>query len=335
MMTVTAGLNQQTFSSPLERGASAFYFVNGRFSEKLSDTTVLPPQVVLSPLGANGIFLYIPENCVIPQLIHLVFLNMGQEQGMIAPRNIIVADKNSRMMIMEDYVGCHAERYFTNAVTQLQVRDHATVEYYKIQHESLAAAHVANLFVEQNKESQVRIFFLDTGTRLAREELKVNLSERGAECHVSGFYRLDEDGQHLDHQVEMNHLASHCSSTLLFKGVLDKKTRAVFHGKVHAAPAAQQTHARQASHHLLLSTAAEVNARPELEIYADDVQCLHGATVGQLDDDKLFYLRARGIEKKAAEELLTQAFFSEVLQEIHPDFIRNYIQQRAGQNGPL
>lgn len=343
-------------------------FENGHFSQKMSNTHLLPPEVTLSPLSSaiqthesliksyllqqldgqrhpftylnsalmtEGTFLQIPKNCVVPYPIHLLFLNTGQDKFISCPRNIIIAHAGAQVKIIEEHTADQAESYFTNVVTELHAYPNARIDYYKLQSEHITATHIANIRVQQKQDSCVNTFFADYGSCLAREDLTINLHESGAACHMNGLYLVKHDEQQVDNHIYVDHAATHCTSSMLYKGILKNKSRAVFNGKVYAHPGAQQTNAQQANHNLLLSPDAEVNTKPELEIYADDVKCVHGATVGQLDVDALFYLRARGIEKEAALKLLAQAFTTEIMDKIADPAIRDYIQQRVSKYADL
>lgn len=343
-------------------------FENGHFSQKMSNTHLLPPEVILSPLGSaiemhehlikpyllqqldgqrhpftylnsalmmEGTFLQIPKNCLVPYPIHLLFLNTEQDKFISCPRNIIIAHAGAQVKIIEEHTADQAEHYFTNVVTELYAYPNARIDYYKLQSEHVTATHIANVRVHQKQTSYVNTFFADNGSHLAREDLTIDLHEAGAACHMNGLYLLTQDEQLVDNHIYVDHAAPHCNSSMLYKGILKHKSRAVFNGKVHACRGAQQTQAHQANHNLLLSPAAEVNTKPELEIYADEVKCAHGATVGQLDEDALFYLRARGLEEATALKLLTQAFTAEVMQKITDPTIRDYIQQRVSSYAEL
>lgn len=337
-------------------------FKNGHFSLEMSDIHLLPQDVILTSLSvalssheklikpyllqelnekkhpftylnsalmSDGVFLSVPEGCVVPYPIHLLFINTQQNDFVSCPRNIIIAQKNSQVKIIEEHAAYQASDYFTNAVTQLDVHANAQLDYYKLQNEHSSATHIANVKIQQQQASIVNTFFIDCGSRLAREDLTIYFHERHAECHMKGLYLLERDDQHIDNHIYVDHVASHCTSTMKYKGVLDKKSQAVFNGKVYAHAGAKQTNAQQANHNLLLSPDAQVNTKPELEIYEEDVKCIHGATVGQLNEDALFYLRARGIEKEAALTILTHAFIEEISHSIADPIIRNYIQQQV------
>jgi Fe-S cluster assembly protein SufD len=172
------------------------------------------------------------------------------------------------------------------------------------------------------------LFFADCGAAQAHVNLHVNLDEKHATCHLNGLYQLNHDAQQINNHIYINHVAEYGISSMHFKGILDNRSHAEFVGKVHVHEKAQHTHAQQSNHNLLLSSYAEVKTKPELEIYADDVKCAHGATVGQLDEDALFYLRSRGIEKQDALQLLTLAFADDIMNKIENVTIRNHIQNR-------
>lgn len=327
-------------------------FVNGRFSQQLSDLKYLSKDVVVCPLSQalqtheaqvkpyllkefdvarypfaslntalmmEGLFVAVPKNTVSKHPIHVLYISTEKE-FISCPRNIIVAESSSQVAIVEEYISTTEQNYFNNVVTEIHAQANADVQLYKIQNESLHAAHIANVFVEQQQDSRVSTHVLSTGAQLAREDILVNLTHRGAACSLNGVYCLSQDGQVQDNHLHVNHATAHSTSDMLYKGILDKKSRGVFNGKVFVRQDAQQTQSQQSNHSLLLSPTAEMNTKPELEIYADDVKCAHGATIGQLDDESLFYLRARGLSQADATKLLTQAFVTEVTNRIvHAD----------------
>lgn len=340
-------------------------FVNGYFSADLSDVRLLPKNVLLCSLNqalqeyealvkplltaydakkypfaslntaylTDGLFLSIPNDTVISASIHCQYISTQQNDMLICPRNIICAGVNSQATFIEEYSSESAESYFTNAVTSIHAQENAQIAHYKIQAEQLDALHIANLFIMQNKNSVVKSFNLSIGSRFAREDIQVAVQERGAECQLNGLYNLTHNGQHIDNHLHVDHSAERGTSSMLYKGILDKKSRAVFNGKVYVHQNAQHINAQQYNHNLLLSQDSEIDTKPELEIYADDVKCTHGATVGQLDNESLFYLKARGINHEDAMALLTRAFAAEVINKIDNSTIRHYVETRAGQHG--
>lgn len=336
-----------------------FVFVNGYFSQELSDIKLLPDNVVLTSftqkisqnnmefitefdaqkypfaalntaLTTDGFYLCVPANTVISEPIHCLFVSSEQNHFITSPRNMIILGRNSQATLIEEYYSNDTISYFTNSVTQVFAEENAQLQHYKIQAESENATHVATFLVNQKQDSCINRFCLDVGSRLAREDVVISLAEAGAACHLRGFYKLTEDKQHVDNHLLVDHLAANGNSSMAYKGTIDKKARAVFNGKVYVHPNAQKITALQSNHNLLLSTDAEVDTKPELEIYADDVKCSHGATVGQLNSDALFYLQARGISKEDAALLLIHAFADDIMKQISQPQIKQYIQQRAG-----
>ncbi len=178
----------------------------------------------------------------------------------------------------------------------------------KLQQESTRAIHMENIFVTQHQDSAVAINHLTVGASFSRDDALVTMAEPGAVCQTGGFYHTTRDGQYIDHHVDVKHAAPRTNSEMFFKGIIDKKSRAVFNGGLYVAAGAQKINATQQNHNLLLSNAAEIYSKPELEIYADDVKCQHGATTGQIDQDALFYMRARGIDQQTAMNILLKGF---------------------------
>lgn len=342
-------------------------FINGFFSAGLSRIAALPAGVILCSIGealtqhttavkslllkeydgkrhpfaqlnsallSDGLFLHVPANQHIHESVHVLFINT-QSDAAISPRNLIVAEKNSAVTIIEEHVSYQAENYFSNIVTDMQVEDNAQVRYVKLQDESFSATHIANLFIQQKKDSMVKTAVFTRGGQLSRDDLTVAQLENGAESLLSGYYFLHQQGQHMDHHIHVDHMAAHGTSSMLYKGILDKKSTAVFNGKVYVYPTAKQINAHQANHNLLLCPDAEVNTKPELEIYNDDVRCTHGATVGQLNAESLFYLRARGIPHQDALRILTQGFAEEIFNQIDHAAIHDYIKQRMKNHDEL
>ena len=323
--------------------------LNGHFSETLSDLQDLPQGVTLcsfrqalqqhaplvqahfttnldlarhpfaslnAALVTDGVFLQVPANTVIVNPIQILYLNTEADPFVVCPRNMILASENTAVTILEEHAALDGYTYFMNVVTDIHAAAGARVDYHKIQNESPNATHIAQIFINQQRDSVVKANSLLVGSRLGREDVVVNLHAAGAESSVNGFYCLTQDGQHIDNHVQIDHIAPHGSSNMIYKGVLDKKSRAVFNGKIYVHKDAQKTRSYQANHNLLLSADAEIDTKPEFEIYADDVKCAHGDTVGQLDQDALFYLRSRGIDHPTALKLLTYAFAADVMNTI-------------------
>jgi Fe-S cluster assembly protein SufD len=258
----------------------------------------------------DGIFVHIGANVSLDRPIHIVYVTTAD--ALAQPRTLIVADAGSRATIVEQYVGLDNGRYFSNGVTEVVLARGAAVEHYRLQTESVQAFHVNGVFVRQDEQSEFTSHAVDLGGLLVRQDIHAHLHAPGSTCTLNGLYVAD-GRQHVDNHTLIEHAKPRCTSREFYKGVLDGRARAVFSGRVVVQPDAQQTDAEQVNNNLLLSEDAEVDTKPELEIYADDVKCSHGATVGQLDLDQLFYLRSRGIDDGQARDLLTFAFANEIL----------------------
>lgn len=295
-----------------------YVFLNGSLASELSDTSAVLEMI-------DGVSIRAPRNAMLQQPLHLLYLQTQDEQIGSCLQHNIIAEENSQLTVIEEYASHQAKKYCTQALTQIVAYKNAQVHYHKIQQEDFSATHKADIQVKQYRDSQVNYFTLATGSLLARENLRVSLSEEGAACQLHGFYGLSNDAQQIEHHVHVDHEAPLGNSTMLYKGILDKKSRAVFSGKVYVHPKAQKTNAAQENHHLLLSNLAEASSKPELEIYADDIKCKHGATVGQLDEQALFYLRSRGIDKHTATRCLLYSFAEEVFNKVKNVGIANHM----------
>lgn len=282
-------------------------------------------------LMSDGFFLYVPDGVTIEQPIHVVNdSNQQNDTVMRHLRHIIILGANAKVSVLDEYRSDHQGQYFNNIVTEIYAGAGAHLNHYKIQSESQNAFHIANTLIKQERSSCVRTFNLSLGGALARDDLVFALKEPGATCYLNGLYLL-EDGQHIDHHTHVDHLTIAGTSHECYKGILTGKSKSVFNGKVMVHKDAQQTSAHQTNQNLLLSKTADVNTKPELEIYADDVKCTHGATVGQLDEKAIFYLRSRGVEKIAAIGLLTRAFANEVVDFIDEPVVKARVEELVNQ----
>lgn len=310
--------------------AATLVFINGQFSNELSSQALLADGVLLH-LEAGRSVLHIPENYQSTSPIYLKFLSDNNIESLL--HHTVVMGENSRAVVMAEFTGnAQAETYAVHSTLEFYLNKNACIDYYKLQNEHERAKHHANMMVEQHESSCATFFFADFGGQKSQVNLRVKLSEPHAACHLHGLYFLNHDNQQMENHIHVEHLAEHGTSSMLFKGVLDKKSRALFHGKVQVHEKAQHTNAHQANHNLLLSPNAEVSTQPQLEIYAEDIKCSHGATVGQIDSDSLFYLRSRGIEKPAALKLLTDAFIADMMNKINDATIRQYFLSRVTQH---
>jgi len=246
----------------------------------------------------------------------------------IFPQVWIRAGRGARVRVIETFKSVANAIGFTNILTDIVAAEQASVEHVKIQDENAKSYHIGNLFIEQARDSEVVSHSLSFGAQLARQDIRVTLDAENAATILNGFY-MAEGRQHVDHHTRVDHVAPHTRSEESYKGVLGGAARGVFNGKVVVHPRAFKTDARQSNNCLLLSKDAEADSKPELEIYADDVKCAHGATVGQLDANALFYLRSRGIDADAARRLLTFAFAAEVLNRVPDAPIREALTARV------
>jgi len=341
---------------------SQLIFVNGRLRSDLSTLTGLPEGVVALDLSEaltdkrygeiarahltrhadyisngftalntalvdQGAFVYVPKGVTVEvPLLLLSISDQGDANKATFPRVLVVAEANSSATVIESYVSTADTPYFTNAVVEIALGDGARLEHYKVQRESGEAFHVATTAADLGPNSSYDVTTITLGAQLSRHDVHVTMDHEGAECWVDGLY-LVTDSQHTDTHSVIDHRKPHCTSHQLYKGILDGKARAVFNGKVFVRHDAQKTDAMQTNKNLLLSNEARVDTKPQLEILADDVKCAHGAAVGQIDEDELFYLKTRGLHHDLARNLLTYGFAEEVIGKIKIDSIRDQLDE--------
>jgi Fe-S cluster assembly protein SufD len=278
----------------------------------------------------DGAFVRIAAGHAVAEPIHLVFLSEPVfEPTLSHPRNLIVAERGSQAAVVETYVGTTGELYFTNAVTEVVLDDAANLDLYKLERESTNAYHVTTTEVRQGRDSRFASHSMTFGGALVRNDLNVRLEAEGAECTLNGLF-IGSGTQHLDNHTLIDHAKPHGTSRELYKGIMGGQSRGIFHGKIIVRPDAQKTDAMQTNKNLLLSKEALVNSTPALEIFADDVKCRHGSTIGQLDAGAMFYLRSRGIGEEEARQLLVYAFASDVASRIRIAPLRALVEQYLG-----
>ncbi len=259
--------------------------------------------------------------------VHLIYLSVNRGSAeMSHPANLVIAEAGSRVSLIEEYTGDPDSVYFTNAVTEIYVRDNASVTHYKIQTESRRSTHIGTLNVRQGKDTEFFSYTASFGGGLTRNNIKATMDGTGSSSNIEGLYFL-KGKQHTDNHTEVLHNFPSCSSIENFNGVLDGDSRAVFDGKIYVAEGAVQTDSEQSSRSLLLSESASVDSKPALEIYADDVKCSHSASVGQLDGDSLYYLRSRGISESESMKILTSGFLKEILNRFESKRISEKIEK--------
>lgn len=340
--------------------ACELVFLNGRYAPDLSQVGDLPDDVIVASLArvletnpervlpylgtiadherqaftalntsqfVDGAFIDLPQGTILAVPVHLLFLSDASAAPFSAhPRNLILAGESSAVTVVESFAALRDSAYFTNAVTEIAVGPNARVEHLKFQRESEHGFHVGTVEVQQARDSRFRSFSFALGSLLSRTNIYSVMGGEGSDCSMNGLYLLHEN-QHIDHQTRIEHAAPNCTSREVYKGILDGNSHAVFNGKVFVQPQAQKTDGKQTNKNLLLSDGAKVDTKPQLEIFADDVKCTHGATVGRLDEIGLFYLESRGIGAALARRLLTYGFAAEVLEEISPEAIRHRLER--------
>ena len=271
----------------------------------------------------DGAFLQLRDNTTLDVPVHLVFLATPQTHPfLVSPRNLIVVGKNCRLSIVETYAGLAENVYLTNVVTEVVVGEDSVLEHDKFQSESLHAYHVGTTHFHQGRNSTVTSNSIALGGAMVRNNVEAVLNEKRCECTLNGL-SLATGEQVIDNHTTIDHASPDCVSHELYKSILDGKSKGVFNGKIFVRKDAQKTDAKQTNRTLLLSDEATIDTKPQLEIFADDVKCTHGATVGQLDEDQVFYLRSRGIGLDEARDLLTFAFASDVINRIHVEPLRD------------
>jgi Fe-S cluster assembly protein SufD len=341
-----ATLKQSPF---FDLGCSRLVFVNGHFSKEFSSLAGLPARIRVSNIkdalaaGAapleehlgrhadssrhgfvalntalleDGVYVEIPKGSVVESPIQILYVSTSAAEPQFThPRNLVVAAQESQAGIIEIHLGLGENANFANAVTEIVAGENSSLDYVKVQRESSSAFHVATAIAHQARSSTVATNFIDFGAQLGREDLVTILDGEGAEAHLNGLY-VTTGNQLIDNHTVIDHAKPHCASREFYKGVLDGKSTGVFNGKIIVRKDAQKTDSKQSDKNLLLSEDAVINTKPQLEIFADDVKCTHGATIGQIDTESIFYLRSRGIGLEDARKLLIVAFANEIIDRV-------------------
>jgi len=264
----------------------------------------------------EGVFIHIPKNKLVEKPIQIIHFSTGSESSlMFQPRNMIVVDENSQVQIIERHQSLSKNKVFTNSVTEIYTDKKAIIDYYKIQNDNLQASLIDNTYVHQERNSIFSMHTFSFGNELIRNNLNISQNDEFIETTIKGVTIIGNK-QHVDHNTLIHHNNPNCNSHQDYKGIYDNKSTGVFNGKIIVEKQAQKTNAFQANNNVLLSNKATINAKPQLEIYADDVKCSHGCTVGQLDKNALFYLKSRGIPEKEATALLMYGFANNILESV-------------------
>lgn len=334
-------------------------FVNGRFSPQLSSLKNLPKGVRVESLAEswgksktladqlghvasteqyaftalNTAFMYdgalieIAKDAEVPGAIHLLYVtDATAAKGQMHPRTVIIAGKHSKATVLESYVSLSDAMYLTNAVTEVSLADGANLSHYKIQREGMRSYHVGTIEVRQARDSHYQSFSFAIGAALSRTNVYTTLDGENCGATLNGLYMIG-GSQHCDHQTQIIHAQPNCFSRELYKGILDGRSHGVFNGKVYVHPIAQKTDGKQTNKTLLLSDQAKADTKPQLEIFADDVKCTHGATIGQIDQQALFYMKSRGVNSDTATKLLTYAFAADVLETIELEPLKHELEK--------
>ncbi|HLY74582.1 MAG TPA: Fe-S cluster assembly protein SufD [Planctomycetota bacterium] len=273
----------------------------------------------------DGAAIRIADGVQVERPIHVLCLSsLHGEPYILHPRTVISVGEGSRATVVMSFLGPSGGTYFLNAVTTVLLDPASSLDLTKVQRESQQAYHIEKLDVRQARSASFTHHSISLGARIARNDFAVALEGEGAECSLFGLYEV-AGAQHVDHHTSIDHLRPHCTSRELYKGVLDGRARAVFDGRIMVRPGAQKTSAVQTNKNLLLSKEALVHTKPQLEIFANDVKCKHGATIGQLDEGVLFYLRSRGIGLAEARRLLVHAFAGEIVDTVKTDAVRSQV----------
>jgi Fe-S cluster assembly protein SufD len=338
--------------------ASQLVFVNGSYAPELSFAGSLPknvkvsslareiaadPQAVEGHLGRyldtkrdvfcalntafieDGAYIHIGRGAIVEQPIWLLFVSTETDQPLMThPRNLIIADENSQATIVEDYVSLGGGTAFSNTATELVAGEHTVLSHYMIEREHSKAFNFSTLRLQEARSADVSSHSLLLGGGLVRNNVHPVLAGEGAECLINGLF-VGNGTQHMDNYMLVEHAQPHCNSRQFYNGILDGHSHGVFHGRIIVHKDAQKTDAKQTNRNLLLSDNAQIDTKPQLEIYADDVKCTHGATIGQIQEESLFYLRSRGLSESEARRLLLYAFASECLDRMSEGVARDYV----------
>lgn len=355
--TAEGGSAPQIEGSLHDRAFAELIFVNGRFHESrgaAAGVEILPlskaqqhPAIerhyaryadyqrhAMTALNTantqDGGLIVVADGAAVSGFVHLLFIGSGNEVWS-HPRNLIVVGKGAQVAVVESYVG--NGKYFTNAVTEIVAGESAIVDHYRVERESIDAFHVGTVQIHQERSSNVTSRHIALGGGLVRNEVNVALAGEGASLTLDGLFVL-ADSQHVDNHTVIDHVKPHCDSLELYKGILDDKARGIFDGLIIVRPDAQKTNSRQVNRNLLLSETAIIDSKPTLEIHNDDVKCSHGSTIGQLDAEALFYLRARGISESEARTLLIYAFASEIVDRMKIDAVKEQVRKMMSSRIP-
>lgn len=336
-------------------------FVNGKFSKELSQIEEIPPGVTITSLSEaieterelfleyfgkflnfeteafnalntaffeDGIFINVPDSVSVNKPVHAVYISHEDPEAIVSPRNLIIIGKNSELKVIEHYVATSDYSYFSNVVSEVCVGENSSLEHYLLEFESKKAFNISTLRVQQEKYSNIKSHSVLFGGAIVRNNVHPVLAGEGSNSLINGLY-MSNGRQHMDNFMRVEHASPHCDSRQIYNGVLDDNSRGVFHGRIIVHEGAEKTDAKQTNRNLLLSDSAQIDTKPQLEIYNDDVKCTHGATIGQMDENAIFYLQSRGIPKKEAETIMVKGFTGESFSNMSVEPVREYLEKIA------
>lgn len=329
-LVLKSGVRIMRLAAAMTREAALLESHLGRYAKYQENTFA----ALNTALMEDGAVVIVPKGVVAEAPVHLIFVSQASDGPLAThPRVLIVAERDSQVDVVETHVGAAGQVYFSNPVTELVAGESAVVRHCKIVRERDDAYHIGTTTLHQDRNSVVHSYTLTVGGRIVRNDIESQLDGEGADCHIDGLY-LTAGEQLVDNHLRVDHLKPHASSREFFKGVLSDRSRGVFSGRIFVAKDAQKTDAKQSNMSLLLSDDAQVDSKPQLEIFADDVKCTHGATIGQVDRDAVFYLRSRGIGEDAAVGILVHAFARESLEHIPLAALRGKLEGMLEQRLP-
>ena len=324
--SIPAGLTLRSLADMLdEQPEHAANHINRLLPESAHGFTALNTAFV-----KNGVWIETDQEVIVEKPVELIFISTGEDHSLVQPRNMIIAGRHSRLNVIERFLSLNDSKTMTNTLTEIYGGANSDLEHVRVQQESRSVNHISGTFVKLEEKAQFSTSTITLGGNLTRNDLRCQIAGTEAHSNMYGLYATNQR-QHVDNFTQVEHLVANCTSDELYKGVLDDRSRAVFHGRIYVAQDAQQTDAYQNNRTLLLSPDAEIDTKPQLEIYADDVKCSHGATIGQLNEEYLFYLRARGVENSKARRMLTFAFVKQALGAISMEPLKIYLEEQLDQ----
>jgi Fe-S cluster assembly protein SufD len=351
---LTPNANYDTASVP-EAEKSTLVFVNGVLNQDLSNISDLPKGVILSGLSdaaqlypdlidkyfnsannfendyfvllntslfRDGVFVYVPKDIKVEQIFHLVYITTGNEQSATFPRNLIVAERHSEFTVVEEYIGNDSHVYLTTSMTEIVLSEGSRMAHVRLQKDGLDAFHINRIVSKLDSNADLQSYTISLGASLFRNDVRAIMNGEGSHATLDGLVLASQHQLSDTHSI-MDHQKPHCTSHQLHKTIVDGQATSVFNGKIFVRKDAQKTDAFQENHNLQLSSEGQVYTKPQLEIFADDVKCSHGATIGQLNDEQEFYLRSRGLSDFECREILTYGFATEVIESLPVNSIKN------------